>query len=171
MSEFNVVFLLTHCLLDFHFSGGPVQGPHELSLAKFVVSCDKSSRSDDLVPHLLQRVEHVEGRGGKFNPPVFLVFVLRQGRRLFRQNPKLVKRKSVHCAAEKQTFCQASIKATICCKRKQKYEGHSFWNCSKWCKCFCAVYMMNSLGSRKCILVPTYHSVSLRRTSFRNSRL
>ena len=103
MSEFNVVFLLTHCLLDLHFSGGPVQGPHELSLAKFVVSCDKSSRSDDLVPHLLQRVEHVEGGGGKFNPPVFLVFVLRQGRRLFRQNPKLVKRKSVHCAAEKQT--------------------------------------------------------------------
>ena len=73
----------------------------------------------------------------------------------------------------KQTnvLSQASINATTCCKRKQKYEGHSFWNCSKWCKCFCAVYVMNSLGSRKCILVPTYHSVSLSRTSFRNSRL
>ena len=43
----------------------------------------------------------------------------------------------------KQTnvLSQASINATTCCKRKQKYEGHSLWNCSKWYRCFCAVFM------------------------------
>jgi hypothetical protein len=72
------------------------------SLVKLFESSDEGSRRNDLVPHLLQGIEHVEGGRGKLNLAVLLVARLRASCRLLDQNTNLVQREAMYSAAEEE---------------------------------------------------------------------
>ena len=91
-------------LLTLHLARGPMQRPDKLPLVKLVVSRDEGARRDDPVSHLLEGVQHVEGRRGEFDAAVLLVPPLGWRRGLLGEHAELVQRKAVNGAAETKKF-------------------------------------------------------------------
>ena len=76
-----------------------MERPNKLPLVKLVVSSDEGSRGDDLVAHLLECVEHIEGGRCKLHTTVFLVPPLGGGGGLLCQDTELVQGQAIHRAA------------------------------------------------------------------------
>ena len=90
-------------LLALHFTSGSVQCPDKLALIELVVTGDERARCHDLVSHLLEGVEHIEGGCGKLHSAVLLVPPLRGGGGLLGQDTELVQGQAIHRAAGKKT--------------------------------------------------------------------